>query len=45
MSRAFENPDAGTIRELELLVPHAEFLLAGNRLRPEEFIDLAGQVG
>jgi tetratricopeptide (TPR) repeat protein len=45
MSRAFQDPDASTIRELELLVVHAEFLLAGSRLSAEEFIDLAGQLG
>lgn len=45
MRRAFENPGADTIRELESIVPHAELLRAGNRLRPEEFIDLAGGLG
>jgi tetratricopeptide (TPR) repeat protein len=45
MERAFEDPGADTIRELELIVPHAEFLLAGSRLRPEESIDLAARLG
>jgi tetratricopeptide (TPR) repeat protein len=45
MSRALENPGAGTIRELEWIVPHAEYLLTGNRLPAEEFIALASRLG
>jgi tetratricopeptide (TPR) repeat protein len=45
LSLTFENPDASTIRELELLVPHAEFLLTTDRLSPEHASDLAGRLG
>ena len=45
MSRAMDNPGADTIRELELLAPHAEFLLASSRFRPEEFSELGAGLG
>ena len=45
MDRASLTPDAGTIRELELLVPHAESLLAGDLMRPEDFSRLANRLG
>jgi tetratricopeptide (TPR) repeat protein len=43
--RASLLPDAATIRELNLLVPHAEFLLADSRIHPKNFSDLAGRLG
>ncbi len=45
MQRAFENPGASTNRELELLVPHAEILLATDRLSPSESGDLLSRLG
>jgi tetratricopeptide (TPR) repeat protein len=40
MQRTFDNPDANTNRELESLVPHAEYLLATDRMTPQESVDL-----
>jgi len=45
MDRASLTPDAGTICELNLLVPHAESLLTGSLIRPEDFSRLAGRLG
>ena len=45
MRRAFDAPDAGTSGELELLLPHAEFLLAAGKLGPEDSIDLLSCLG
>src|SRR5215469_10617276 len=46
MDRASLTPDAKTIGELNLLVPHAESLLAaGSLLRPEDFARLANSLG
>jgi len=45
MDRASPTPDAGTICELNLLVPHAECLLTGSLIRPEDFSRLAGRLG
>ena len=45
MDKASLTPDAGTISRLNLLVPHAESLLAGNLILPEDFSKLAGWLG
>ena len=45
MNRASLTADGRTMRELELLVPHAEFLLAGGLVRPEESSRLADGLG
>jgi tetratricopeptide (TPR) repeat protein len=45
MNRASLSPDAGTIRDLEPLLPHAESVLAGSRIRPEDFSRLADRLG
>ena len=45
MDRASLTPDAGTIGELNPLVPHAESLLTGSLIRPELFSRLAGRLG
>ena len=45
MDRASLTPDAGTIGELNLLAPHAESLLAGSLIRPEDFSRLADRLG
>jgi tetratricopeptide (TPR) repeat protein len=45
MGQASLTPDAGTIRELNLLAPHAESLLEGSLIRPEDFSELAGRLG
>jgi tetratricopeptide (TPR) repeat protein len=45
MDRASLTPDAGTICELNLLVPHAESLLTGTLIRPDDFSSLAGRLG
>jgi tetratricopeptide (TPR) repeat protein len=45
MDRASLTPDAGVICELNLLVPHAESLLTGSLIRPEDFSRLAGGLG
>ena len=45
MERANEAPDASTIRELEALLPHAEFLASTNQLSPEDFGSLLNFVG
>jgi tetratricopeptide (TPR) repeat protein len=45
MARASLLPDAGTICKLNLLVPHAEFLLEGSPIRPEDFSELADRLG
>jgi tetratricopeptide (TPR) repeat protein len=45
MARASMTPDAGTIHDLESLVPHAEFLLGGSRIGREEFSELADRLG
>jgi hypothetical protein len=45
MDRASLTPDAGTICELNLLVPHAESVLTESVIRPEEFSRLAGRLG
>jgi tetratricopeptide (TPR) repeat protein len=45
MQRTFDNPDAGTSRELESLVVHAEFLLATDRLSANESSDLLNRLG
>jgi tetratricopeptide (TPR) repeat protein len=45
MQRAFDNPSAATSRELELVAPHAEFLLAADRIGPEESLSLWGSLG
>jgi tetratricopeptide (TPR) repeat protein len=44
MGQASLTPDAVTIRELNLLAPHAESLLAGSLIRPEDFSELAGRL-
>jgi hypothetical protein len=45
MRRAFDNPGANTIRDLESLVPHAEFLTAKNRIGREDRSDLLNSLG
>ncbi len=45
MDRADLTPDAGTIGALNLLVPHAEFVLAGRLIAPEAFSKLADRMG
>jgi len=45
MNRASLTADGRTMRELEPLAPHAEFLLAGGLVRPEEFSRLADGLG
>jgi hypothetical protein len=45
MKRTFDNPDAKTNRELELLVPHAEYLPAAGRISPRESIGLWSRLG
>lgn len=45
MLRAFDSPGASTNRELELLIPHAEFLAATDRLSPEDVGRLLNSVG
>ena len=45
MQRANDNPDASTNRELESLIPHAEFLASADRLSPEESGRLLNFVG
>jgi tetratricopeptide (TPR) repeat protein len=45
MQRANANPDAGTSREVELLIPHAEFLAATDQLSPEDFGTLLSFIG
>lgn len=45
MDRAVEHPDAETNRELERLLPHAEFLAATGRLSPEDLGTLLGRIG
>jgi tetratricopeptide (TPR) repeat protein len=45
MARASLSPDAVTIGELNPLVPHVEFVLAGNLIRPEDFLELASGLG
>ena len=45
MSRSVEDPDADTLRELQLLAPYAEYLLGGGRLPPEEAADLLSRMG
>jgi tetratricopeptide (TPR) repeat protein len=45
LQRANANPDASTTRELELLIPHAEFVAATDRLSPEQFGNLLNFVG
>jgi tetratricopeptide (TPR) repeat protein len=45
MQRANQNPDANANRELESLLPHAEFLISTNRLSPEDFGSLLTPVG
>jgi tetratricopeptide (TPR) repeat protein len=45
MRRAYHDPDANTNRELEWLIPHAEFLAATDRLIPEVFGILLSFVG
>ncbi len=45
MQRANDDPDASTNRELELLIPHAEFLASTDRLKPEDRGRLLNFVG
>lgn len=45
LQRANNDPDANTTRELELLIPHAEFLASTDRLRRGDFESLLGFVG
>ena len=45
MSRADLQSDARTIRDLELLVPHAEALLATGRLATMDFCELSNKLG
>jgi tetratricopeptide (TPR) repeat protein len=45
MDQADLRPDASTICTLNLLVPHAEFLLEGSPIRPEDFSELADRLG
>jgi hypothetical protein len=45
MQRANDDPDANANRELESLIPHAEFLLSMDRLNPEDFGRLLNFVG
>src|SRR5579871_3668893 len=45
MGRSSLTPDASTISELNRLVPHAELLLAGDLIRPEDFSSLAHRLG
>ena len=45
MQRAYDNPDANVNRELESLIPHAEFLAATGRLRPEDLGSSLNAVG
>jgi len=45
MKLASLTPDARAIRELSLLAPHAESLLMGSLIRPEDFSELAGRLG
>src|SRR5205814_9689712 len=45
MDRASLTPAAGVIRDLEPLLPHAESVLAGSRIRPEDVSRLAGSLG
>ena len=45
MRRVFDDPSAATSRELELLAPHAEFLLATDWIGPEESGSLWGSLG
>ncbi len=45
MSQATLTPDARTINELNLLVPHVESLLARTLIRPEDLSKLADRLG
>jgi tetratricopeptide (TPR) repeat protein len=45
MRRANDAPDASTNRELESLIPHAEFLVSTDQLNPEDFGKLLSFVG
>jgi tetratricopeptide (TPR) repeat protein len=45
MQRANRNPDASTNRELELLIPHAEFLVSTDRLSSEDLGNLLNFIG
>jgi len=45
MERANDNPDASTNRELESLIPHAEFLASAGQLGPVESGNLLNSVG
>ncbi len=45
MQRRNQDPDAITIRELESLLPHAEFLVATDQLSPEDFGRLLSDIG
>lgn len=45
MKRAFESPGCETIRQVESVLPHAEFLVAGKRLPPQEAARLANRLG
>ena len=45
MKRASLTPDAGTICTPDLLVPHAESLIAGSLIAPEDFSKLADRLG
>jgi tetratricopeptide (TPR) repeat protein len=45
MDRADLTPDAGTMRELDLLAPHAEALLADGRVSGEDYSRLADRLG
>jgi tetratricopeptide (TPR) repeat protein len=45
MGQASLTPDAGTIGNLSLLVPHAEFLLVGSLIPPKDFSRLADGLG
>ncbi len=42
---SFSMPGPDILRELDLLVPHAEMLIAGNRLSSTQSMDLLGWIG
>lgn len=45
MKEAYGHPDAATSREMERLLPHAEFLISENELGPENSSYLLGAIG
>jgi hypothetical protein len=45
MNRTFTHPDATTMRDLELLVPHAEILSGSDQATPDRSISLKTSIG